>query len=66
MKKSYGVIGCIVKCEDCSWGSASYKNAQALAARHAKAHGHKVIGEVTNAFDYDGRGDKHETGGRDD
>ena len=58
MKNSYGVIGCTVTCEDCSWRSESYKNAQALAARHAKAHGHKVVGEVVNAFDYDGRPEK--------
>ena len=54
MKRTYGVVHAIVKCADCGWGTDSYKNAQALAARHAKAHGHHVEGELGIAFSYTG------------
>jgi hypothetical protein len=33
----------------------NYKNAQALAAKHAKSTGHKVTGEVGLAFSYGGK-----------
>lgn len=55
MKKSFGVIGAKAECEDCDWKTESYKNAQAIAARHAKYHKHKVNIEVVNAGTYDGR-----------
>lgn len=54
MKRSYGVIHGLAECRDCNWSTASYKNAQALAARHAKAKGHCVKGEVGYAYTYDG------------
>ena len=53
MKRDYGVIGCIAECLTCGWKTESYKNGQAIAARHARAHGHRVEGEVTAAFEYD-------------
>ena len=57
MEKEYGVVHGIAECQDCDWGTQSYKNAQAIAARHAKAHGHKVTGELGIYFSYDGRKD---------
>jgi len=55
MSYTYGVVHAIVKCEDCDWGSESYKNAQALAAKHAKKYGHKVRGELGISFSYNYR-----------
>lgn len=55
MKYYYSVIGAIVECEDCGWTSSSYKNGQAIAKLHAKHYHHKVRGELTIAFGYDGR-----------
>ena len=46
---SYGVIHGLARCCDCDWFTESYKNAQALASRHAEAHGHTVEGEVAYA-----------------
>lgn len=54
-KKWYAVIHAIVKCEDCSWTTGSYKNAQAIAKIHAKKHGHRVRGELGIGFGYDFR-----------
>ncbi len=55
MKHSYGVIHAIVSCDDCSWKTESYKNAQAIAKIHAQKHEHKVYGELGIAFTYNGR-----------
>lgn len=55
MKYSYGVVHGLAECEDCGWKTASYKNAQALAAIHAKRYGHTVRGELGISFSYDGR-----------
>lgn len=55
MQKSYGVIHAFAECKDCDWKTESYKNAQAIAATHARTYGHKVEGEVGNAFTYNGR-----------
>lgn len=55
MKYSYGVVHAIVQCDDCDWNTCSYKNAQALAAKHAKKHGHNVSGELGIDFHYYGR-----------
>ena len=55
MKYGYGVVSAIVGCQDCDWTASSYKNAQATAKIHAKKHKHKVSGELTIFFDYDGR-----------
>ena len=55
MKKSIGVVHAIAKCEDCGREFVGYKNAQALAAQHAKTYGHVVRGEVGLAFTYDGK-----------
>jgi hypothetical protein len=55
MKKYwYAPVHAIVECEDCDWKTGSYKNAQALAAKHAKKYGHRVRGELGIDFGYDG------------
>lgn len=53
MSYSYGVVHGIACCDDCDWSTDSYKNAQAIAAKHAKKYGHKVRGELGIAFSYD-------------
>lgn len=53
--RQFGVVHGVATCEDCGWTTESYKNAQANAARHARAHGHRVVGEVGCAYTYDGR-----------
>ncbi|MCK5604648.1 hypothetical protein KAR91_22355 [Candidatus Pacearchaeota archaeon] len=55
MKKKIGVVHAIATCEDCGKEFTNYKNAQALAAQHAKKYGHCVMGEVGIAFQYDGK-----------
>lgn len=55
MKYSYGVVAAQAECLDCSWKTESYKNAQAIAKIHAQKHGHKVRGDLSIAFHYDGR-----------
>lgn len=55
MKKDTWKIHAIAECQDCGATFENYKNAQALAAKHAKTYGHKVHGEIGFAFDYDGR-----------
>ena len=55
MKYSYGVIAAYVKCEDCDWEAKSYKNAQATAKRHAQHYKHRVTGELTIHFSYNGK-----------
>jgi len=57
MKYHYGVVHAVVQCEDCEWHTESYKNAQAIAAKHAKRYGHKVSGELEISFAYDCRED---------
>lgn len=54
MSYSYGVIAAEVECENCGWTTESYKNAQALAAKHAKKYGHKVKGTLHIHIVYDG------------
>lgn len=61
MKKTIGVVHAIAQCDDCGQEFSHYKNAQALAARHAKTYKHVVKGEVGIAFTYDGR--SNEKGG---
>lgn len=55
MKKSIGVVHAVATCKDCGKEFQYYKNAQALAAKHAKKYKHYVYGEVGLAFDYDGK-----------
>lgn len=57
MKKLVGVIHAVAVCCDCGKEFQNYKNAQALAAQHAKRYGHLVEGEVGISFQYDGRGE---------
>lgn len=54
MKKQFGVIHCVAECRNCDWRSENYKNAQACAARHAKAHKHKVTVDMGMCGCYDG------------
>ena len=54
-KRSFGVVHGIAECSDCDWKTDSYKNAQALAAKHARRYRHRVNGEVGCAYTYDGR-----------
>jgi hypothetical protein len=58
MKKSFGVVHCIADCIDCGWHTESYKNGQAIAAKHAKKYKHKVIVDIGLAGTYDGRQEK--------
>jgi len=58
MQYQYGVVHGLAACDDCGWKTESYKNAQANAARHARAHCHRVHGEIGCAYTYDGRGQK--------
>ena len=49
------MIHCIANCVDCSWTAENYKNAQVIAAKHAKKYGHKVLVEYAISGYYDGR-----------
>jgi hypothetical protein len=49
-----GVVHGIASCKDCDWETHSYKNAQALAAQHARCYGHHVEGELGISFSYTG------------
>lgn len=54
MKKFAALIHCVMECETCGKKFENYKNGQALAAKHAKDHKHKVSGEVGLSVEYDG------------
>ena len=54
MKKRVGVISSIFTCDDCGRVFECYKNAQALAAKHAKHYKHRVDGEVCIGVSYNG------------
>lgn len=54
MKHTYSVVHGLATCRNCGWHTEAYKNAQANAARHARAHGHRVDGELGIAFTYYG------------
>lgn len=60
MKRSYGVHHCVVECETCGWRSESYKNGQAIAAKHAKKYFHKVSGDLGISFTYDNQDESSE------
>lgn len=51
---TYSVVHGLAECQDCGWKTSSYKNAQALAAQHARRYGHQVRGELGIAFSYTG------------
>ena len=55
MKYYYGVVHGQAGCRDCNWETESYKNAQALAAIHAKKHKHEVDGNLGVTFGYNGK-----------
>ena len=54
MKRTYGVVHGMARCLDCGWTTESYKNAQALAARHAMHYGHRIEGEIASSYSYFG------------
>lgn len=54
MTKETWKVHAIATCEDCGKEFQNYKNAQAIAAQHAKKYKHLVMGEVGLAFKYDG------------
>jgi len=55
MTKHTWKVHAIAQCNDCGKEFANYKNAQGLAAQHAKVYKHTVRGEVALAFEYDGK-----------
>lgn len=55
IKKKIGVIHGIAECKTCGKRWEGYKNAQAVAARHAEKYKHLVRGEVGLGYEYDGR-----------
>jgi hypothetical protein len=57
MTKSTWVVHAVASCEDCDFLATGYKNAQAIGARHAKTHHHKVMVEVGLCSEYDYRGE---------
>ena len=46
MKKRIGVVHALFECQDCEATFEKHKNAQALAARHAKHYNHYVSGTI--------------------
>jgi hypothetical protein len=52
MKYIYSPVAIEVECQDCDWKTESYKNGQALAAKHAKKYGHAVKGTLHIYFVY--------------
>ena len=52
-KKTWKVHDCW-NCRTCGKSYENYKNAQALAAKHARSRGHRVTGNVGLAYEYDG------------
>ncbi len=62
MKKRVGVVHALFACQDCEATFEKHKNAQALAARHAKHYNHYVTGEVGVAVWYNE--DHSESGGK--
>jgi len=57
MIKRTRLAGPSASCTDCDWRSSRRVNAQACAARHARAFGHVACVEVVLTSVYDGRGD---------
>ena len=55
INKEFTIAMARAECLDCNWTTESAKNAQAIAAKHAKKHRHKVRVEVGMAGYYNGR-----------
>jgi len=55
VKKATWLTSAIFECRDCDKAFDNYKNAQALAAKHAKKYSHFVSGEIVLHSEYDGR-----------
>lgn len=49
---AYWKVHAVAWCSDCGKQFDNWKNAQALAAQHAKKYGHQVRGETGFAFAY--------------
>jgi hypothetical protein len=58
-KRTTWPVHWIAECSDCGWRCES-RNAQAVAAIHARVHHHRVTGEIGLAFEYDGRNETEE------
>ena len=55
MSKSTWVVHAVAECEDCDFVASNHINAQAIGAKHAMTHHHKVRVEVGLASVYDYR-----------
>ena len=55
MSYYYSPIAIQVWCKDYEWKTESYKNGQALAAKHAKKYHHRTEGELVISFGYNQR-----------
>lgn len=55
MTKHTGVLEAMAECEDCGWQADNRKNAMAVGAIHARAHGHFVRAEQTIVVLYNKR-----------
>jgi len=56
MKGKVGMTSSLFNCQDCDWTSGvDYENARKQAHNHAKKMGHRVTGNVTTAYHYDGK-----------
>jgi len=55
MRVGYTVQSDIATCQDCDKTFDCTKNAQALASQHAQKYGHKVTGEKTILYSYNGK-----------
>ncbi len=53
-KRSTWLVHGVAACTTCGKEFTAYKNCQALAAKHARATGHIVTGELGFAFRYEG------------
>lgn len=58
IKKQTWVSDIIAECQDCPASWNNRKNAQAVAAKHAKKYGHLVRVEIELTSHYDGRKDQ--------
>ena len=49
--KSSGLVDVLAECQDCD-AVFDARNAQGVAAQHARRYGHTVIGHITYGFHY--------------
>lgn len=55
MIRNYTIIEDTATCQDCGAIFKCTANAQALAAKHAQKTGHRVTGEKSILYSYDGK-----------